>query len=66
MTDHIHIRLYRTATNWQWSVTHWQWSVDNDGDCDDFVFGGSSDYVKACAEALAAYDRMIAAERGAP
>jgi len=56
MTDHIHIRLYRTATNWQWSV-------DNDDDCNDFVYGAASDYVKACAEALAVYDRMIAAER---
>jgi len=57
MTDHIHIRLYRTATNWQWSVTQ-------DDDYDNFVHGADSDYVKACAEALAAHDRMIAAKRG--
>ena len=46
MTDHIHIRLYRTATQWKWSV-------DNDGGCDDFVHGAASDYTIACAEALA-------------
>ena len=59
MSDHIHIRLYRTATQWKWSV-------DNDGGCDDFVHGAASDYTIACAEALAVYDRMITADRDAP